>query len=291
MAVVLDDELLTHDLSKSYSYRPSGHLCPLPGDQVPTSRDSPPIAPRTPARWASAGAVSANRHPPSRQPYRSTRAARLQRGCGKHRWRCRVADFIGHRTRNPRMTRNPRTTTRNASLATIIGRRIVRPWCRPAGVFLFLTAGSVSGQQPGDSVRVSGEQVGVVVDADSAGLLLSSAYPPYAGMRTLEVPYAGMRSLEVWGGTRNHARRGFNVGFAAGTITTSAFGWSFCAAYDSCNRDAISIVVATGVVGMLTGMVGSLIGWAIETDIWNPVPVPGGVSLRLTLGGRTRPPP
>ena len=173
----------------------------------------------------------------------------------------------------------------------MVGRRIVRPPCGSALVFLFLAASSVSGQQPGDSVRVSGELVGVVVDADSAGLLLSSAYPPYAGMRTLEVPYAGMRSLEVWGGTRNHAGRGFKLGFAAGTIATGGFLWMLCSAYSSCDQAASSIVVATGVVGLLTGIVGSLIGWAIETDIWNPVPIPGGFSLRLTLGGRTRPPP
>ena len=109
-------------------------------------------------------------------------------------------------------TRNPRTTTRNASLATMVGRRIVGPRCGSTGVFLFLTASAVSGQQPGDSVRVSGELVGVVVDADSAGLLLSSAYPPYAGMRTLEVPYAGMRSLEVWGGYPEPCRAGVQVG-------------------------------------------------------------------------------
>lgn len=43
---------------------------------------------------------------------------------------------------------------RTASLATILGRRIVKP-CGPAGVFLFLTASFASGQQPGDTVRVS----------------------------------------------------------------------------------------------------------------------------------------
>ena len=65
---------------------------------------------------------------------------------------------------------------RTASLATNVGMRIVKPGCGAAGVFLLLTASSVSGQQPGDTVRVSGEQVGVVVEADSAGLLLSFGY-------------------------------------------------------------------------------------------------------------------
>ncbi|MYA64052.1 MAG: hypothetical protein F4022_05415 [Gemmatimonadetes bacterium] len=170
-------------------------------------------------------------------------------------------------------------------MAMIVGRRVVRPWFGSAGVFLFLTASSVSGQQPGDSVRVSGDLVGVVVDADSAGLLLSAAYPPYAGLRNLEVPYAGMRSLEVWGGTRRHGGRGFKLGFVAGAITTGGLGWLGCYAYDSCDRDASSIVAVTAVVGLLTGIAGSLIGLAIETDIWNPVPIPGGLSLRLAVPG------
>lgn len=184
------------------------------------------------------------------------------------------------------MTRNPRTTTRNASLAMIPGRRIVRPWCGSAGMFLFLTASSASAQQPGDSVRVSGDLVGVVVDADSAGLLLSAAYPPYAGLRSLEVPYAEMRSLEIWGGTRHNAGRGFKLGFAAGAITTGGLGWLFCSAYSSCDQvDAIEILAVSAVAGLLTGIAGSLIGLAIETDIWNSVPIPGGLSLRLAVSG------
>lgn len=43
--------------------------------------------------------------------------------------------------------------TRTASL---VGRRIVKPRGVVGWVFLFLTASSVSGQQPGDTVRVSG---------------------------------------------------------------------------------------------------------------------------------------
>lgn len=77
--------------------------------------------------------------------------------------------------------------TRTAWLAAMVGRRIVKPWWWPGAVFLFLTATSVSAQQPGDTVRVSGELVGVVVETDSAGLLLSSGYARYAEMQSLEV--------------------------------------------------------------------------------------------------------
>lgn len=161
-----------------------------------------------------------------------------------------------------------------------------RAWCWATALFPFLAVGAASAQQPGDSVRVSGDLVGVVVDADSAGLLLSSAYPSYAGMRSLEVPYAGMRSLEVWGGTRTHAGRGFKLGFAAGAITVGGLGWAFCYGYSSCGQDASLVVAMTAVSGLLTGLVGALIGAAIETDIWTPVPIPGGLALRLAVGGR-----
>ncbi|MDE2794996.1 MAG: hypothetical protein OXL34_09280 [Gemmatimonadota bacterium] len=171
---------------------------------------------------------------------------------------------------------------RTASLARTVGRRIVKPWCGAAGVFLFLTASSASGQQPGDTVRISGEQVGVVVDADSAGLLLSSAY----------APYAGMRSLEVWGGTRNHAGRGFKLGFAAGAIPVGVLSAIFCESGrpvgEVCTAsDWATLMAWSGAVGLLGGLVGLLIGGAIETDIWSPVPIPGGLSLRLAVGGRS----
>ena len=182
-------------------------------------------------------------------------------------------------------TKNPGMTRGTASCATKVGRRIAKPWCGAAGVFLFLAATGVAAQQPGDSVRVSGDVVGVVVDADSAGLLLSSAYPPYAGIRSLEIPYAEMRSLEVWRGTRTNAGRGFKVGFVAGAIAMGGFGWLLCSAFNSCDQDASLVVALAGAGGLLTGIVGSLIGAVIETDIWEPVPIPGGLSLRLAVGG------
>ena len=115
------------------------------------------------------------------------------------------------------MARNPKMITRTASLATTAGRGIVKPWCGPAGVFLLLAASSVSAQQPGDTVRVSGSLVGVVVEADSAGLRLSSGY----------APYDVMGSLEVWRGTENQAGRGFKYGFAAGGILGGWWAWEW----------------------------------------------------------------
>lgn len=165
---------------------------------------------------------------------------------------------------------------RTASFATTVGSRIVKPW-RGTYWFLFLIASSVSGQQPGDTVRVSGEQVGVVVEADSAGLLLSFGY----------APYAGMQRLEVWGGTGNNAGRGFKYGFMAGAISVGALGTFYCGGMGCPASDYGQVLLDSVGAGLLAGVVGLLIGSAFETDIWRPVAIPGGLSLRLAVGGRS----
>ncbi|MXW16321.1 MAG: hypothetical protein F4123_06630 [Gemmatimonadetes bacterium] len=124
-----------------------------------------------------------------------------------------------------------------------------------------LAVGSVSAQHPGDTVRVSGEQVGVVVEADSAGLLLSFGY----------VPYAGMQRLEVWGGVGNHTMRGLKYGFMAGAIPSGALVTFYCLSGCSASDYAMGLAISAG-MGVLAGVVGSLIGSAFETDIWRPVP-------------------
>ena len=174
-------------------------------------------------------------------------------------------------------TANTGMATRTASWAMKIRRRMVTPWCGAAGVFVFLAATGLSAQQPGDTVRVSGALVGVVVEADKAGLLLTSGY----------APYAGMRSLEVWGGTRGQAGRGFRKGFAAGAILGSVVGMGLCYAVGCSGSEypIVGFVYGAG-AGLLAGGVGALIGSADRSDIWVPVSIPGGISLRLPLGGR-----
>ena len=61
---------------------------------------------------------------------------------------------------------NRGVATRTASRATKVGGWIGKPWCGAAVVFLFLAAPGVAAQQPGDSVRVSGELVGVAIETD-----------------------------------------------------------------------------------------------------------------------------
>lgn len=153
---------------------------------------------------------------------------------------------------------------------------MVKPWCVAAGVFLFLAATSVSAQRPGDRVRVSGNVVGEVVEVDSAGLLLSAGYSPYAGMR----------SLEVWVGTGTKAGRWFMKGFVSGGAVGMLTGVGFC--YIA-GCDAAGFVKAGsalgGLYGTIFGVVGALIGSRFKTDIWIPVPIPGGLSLRVAVGG------
>lgn len=162
-------------------------------------------------------------------------------------------------------------------LATRVGRWVVKSWCVVAGVLLSLAATSVTAQQPGDTVRVSGALVGVLVEADSAGLLLSSGY----------APYAGMQSLEVWGGTRGQAGSMFKKGFAAGAILGGVVGMGICYGLGCNDSDypVIGLMYGTG-AGLLVGGLGALIGSGVRSDIWVPVPIPGGISLRLAVGGR-----
>ena len=158
------------------------------------------------------------------------------------------------------------------------GMAIVKPRCGIVGVFLLLAATSVSAQQPGDTVRVSGTRVGLVFEADSSGLLLSSGY----------APYAEMRSLEVWAGTRGHAGRGFKYGFLAGGILGAAAVVAICAAYSEggCSESTGGALTFFGVAGLTGGVAGALIGFLVRSDIWVPVPIPGGLALRLAVGRR-----
>lgn len=167
--------------------------------------------------------------------------------------------------------------TGNAAWATKGGGRIMRPWCWAAAVLLFLAAAPLSAQQPGDTVRVSGSLVGVVVEADSAGLRLSTGY----------APYTVMGSLEVWGGTRNHPGRGFKYGFAAGGTLGTLFGVLFCIGLGCYGSEyPLAILYFGGGGGLAAGVAGAAIGALVRTDIWTPVPIPGGLSIRVAVGGR-----
>ncbi len=175
-------------------------------------------------------------------------------------------------------TESPRITTRTASLATMVRGRIAKPWRGPAGAFLFLAATPVSAQQPGDTVRVSGGLFGVVVEADSAGLRLSSGY----------APYAAMGSLEVWRGAEHQAGRGFKYGLVAGGILGGVVnaGIGYLLADDGVSGNyALAALLGGAVGGLSGGVVGAVIGRAVKRDIWMPVPIPGGLSLLPVPGG------
>ena len=166
--------------------------------------------------------------------------------------------------------------TGNAAWATKGGGRIMQPWCWAAAALLLLAATPLSAQQPGDTIRVSGELVGVVVEADSAGLLLSVGH----------ASYAGMKSLELWGGKGTQAGRGFRYGSIAGGIAGILFSVAFCELGCRDSEYLQAAIVFAGPGMLVGGVVGSLIGSTIKTEIWEPVPIPGGISLRLAVGGR-----
>ena len=172
-------------------------------------------------------------------------------------------------------TKKPGIATGIAAWPTKGGGPIMQPWRGAAAVLLFLAATPLSAQQPGDTVRLSGELVDVVVEADSAGLLLSAGY----------VPWAGIRSLEVWGGIRTRAWRGFKYGVVAGGIVGAGVGVLFCREMD-CVEPVYTVGSGTVTVAGLVGLAGALMGSTIKREIWTAVPIPGGVSLRLTVGGR-----
>ena len=163
----------------------------------------------------------------------------------------------------------PTERMRKADLFVGVSVIALRWVARASAASLFLAATPLSAQQPGDTVRVSGELVGVVVEADSAGLLLSAGY----------ASYAGMQSLELWGGRGTQAKRGFVYGFIAGGIAGTVWGAGM-------TGELGRGLAAGGLTGLFTGWIGSLIGSTIKTEIWEPVPVPGGISLRLAVGGR-----
>ena len=140
-------------------------------------------------------------------------------------------------------------------------------------VLPFLVTGPLSAQQPGDTVRVSGNLVGEVLEADSTGLLLSGGY----------TPYAGMRSLELWGGTTKLARRGFRYGLVAGGVlgSTVIVAGVMMGGSETTSSDYFKLVGVGGLVSLFCGWIGALIGSGIEREVWVPVPVPVGLSLLL----------
>lgn len=130
-------------------------------------------------------------------------------------------------------------------------------------------AGSVSAQQPGDTVRVSGDLVAVVLGADSAGLYYSGGY----------APFAGMRSLELWGGTTRLTGRGFRYGLIAGSVAggfVMAAG-AMMGGSETTTSDYFGLAGVGALVTLFCGWVGALIGSGIEGEVWIPVPVPGGL--------------
>ena len=80
--------------------------------------------------------------------------------------------------------------------------------------------------------------------------------------------------------------RGFKYGFTAGATLVAVGGLGLCLG-GGCDPGFIMRVLgASAGAGLLAGVAGAVVGSAVRGDIWETVPIPGGISLRLPLGDR-----
>ena len=117
-------------------------------------------------------------------------------------------------------------------------------------VLLLLTltpAASAAGQQPGETVRVSGDMVAQFVRADSMGLHLSTGF----------VPYGDIESLELKVGSRSWWHVGLLVGLGAGAgvgrIVATRVGKGDLGSDTAGAMLGLASVIGGGIVGVVIG--------------------------------------
>ena len=122
--------------------------------------------------------------------------------------------------------------------------------------------------------RLTGEVVGVLPDA-----LMVRIEAPQEPVRRLDL--SRLERLELSQGRRRHAGAGFVIGFIPGALLGGF--WGVFACFDAERPcDATGEVLLGGlIVGTVTGLVGALMGWAMQTDRWQAVHLPGRSTLRL----------
>lgn len=143
---------------------------------------------------------------------------------------------------------------------------------------------SVAGQQPGDTVRVSGDVIAQFVRADTDGLHLSTGFVPYGDITSLELK-VGSRSWWHVG-----ALIGFGAGGGVGAVLASSIGGGDLGSDTAGAMLALGCVVGGVVVG---GVAGARKRTAKYTSIPLPTPTLGLVEGReghrgLALGVRWR---
>jgi len=134
----------------------------------------------------------------------------------------------------------------------------------------------------GDRVRASetgGERLTARVVEILPGALLVRTTPK-APPRRLDL--SRLDRLEVSQGRHGHATAGAVAGFVPGFLYGALVGaYVSCSEYDSGCKPLLGAVVGGAIVGTVTGAFGALVGWAVRTERWQPLHLPGAPSVRL----------
>lgn len=168
----------------------------------------------------------------------------------------------------------------------------------PGPLFALLLAaappasGSVSTQEPatllaGERVRLALREqpdrwlIGTVIGQSGDSLRLDER-----GSRTmLAVPTARLAALQVSRGRRSHTALGALIGFGAG----AAFGILATAATPAINTDVRGYALVAGIFGGVGAGAGALVGWAIQSERWEPLSPPRVSSRTVPTGAGRRP--
>ena len=86
----------------------------------------------------------------------------------------------------------------------------------------------------------------------------------------LAIPPEGLAALQVSRGHHSHAALGALIGLAAG----AAFGIIATVADPAINTDARGYALVAGIFGGMGAGAGALVGWAVQSERWEPVSPP-----------------
>ena len=134
----------------------------------------------------------------------------------------------------------------------------------------------------GDRVRASepgGERLTARVVEILPGALLVRTTPK-APPRRLDL--SRLDRLEVSQGRHGHATAGAVAGFVPGFLYGALVGaYLGCYESDGGCTPLLGAAVGGAIVGTVTGAFGALVGWAVRTERWQPLHLPGAPSVRL----------
>lgn len=166
---------------------------------------------------------------------------------------------------------------RTASSATTVGRRIVRPGCGAAGVFLFLTASSVSGQQPSPAPASAGWLSAAIEEVRQSPFHAAESIL-YSGASTL-----GIGATKGWPVTMAASPPGWSIQSAARDSSFSK-GRVFLAAWIAAATSDLAAVYLSdhALPAIATPILGTAVGAKVGGARF--LPSLGGSALGLGLG-------